>query len=130
MSYIQNIRALCEARNMPIGKLEMLCGFPQGTLARWARIVPQIDKFEKVADVLECSIDELCGRMYYVEQAEKRSDAALEDMLRFQAELNAQHPADDLTEEERSLVRAFRKMSDAKKLQLLFSLVKLSEDPQ
>ena len=130
MRYGDLVREACARKGMMITHVEAACGFPKGTTHRWNKVIPQIDKFEKVADVLECSIDELCGRMYYVEQAEKRSDAALEDMLRFQAELNAQHPADDLTEEERSLVRAFRKMSDAKKLQLLFSLVKLSEDPQ
>lgn len=128
MSYIQNIRALCEAKNIPIGKLEMLCGFPQGTLARWARIVPQIDKFEKVADVLECSIDELCGRMYYVQKQEKETDAVLENLLRFQQELNATRTPDDLTDDERSIIRTFRALPDAKKTRFLFSLLNLQED--
>ena len=130
MGYVQNIRALCTAKHIPIGKLESKCGFFQGTIARWDRTIPQIDKFEKVADVLECSIDELCGRMYYVEQAEKRTDAALENMLRFQSELNAEHAADDLTEDERSIIRTFRKLPDAKKTRFLFSLLNLQEDPQ
>lgn len=130
MSYIQNIRALCEAKNIPIGKLEMLCGFPQGTLARWARIVPQIDKFEKVADVLECSIDELCGRTYYLQKQEKETDAVLENLLRFQQELNATRTPDDLTDDERSIIRTFRALPEAKKTRFLFSLLNLQEDPQ
>lgn len=130
MSYIQNIRALCEAKQIPIGKLEMLCGFPQGTLARWARIIPQIDKFEKVADVLGCSIDELCGRTYYVDQAEKRTDAALENMLRFQQELNATRSPDDLSDDERRIVRVFRSLSDPDKVQFLFQILKYSDNTE
>ena len=130
MGYIQNIRALCEAKHLPIGKLETLCGFPQGTLARWARIVPQIDKFEKVADVLECSIDELCGRMYYVQKQEKETDAVLHDLLRFQAELNATRTLDDLTDDERTLIRTFRSLPDDKKMRFLFSILNLREENQ
>ena len=130
MDYAQCVRAVCNSKNYPITKLESACGFTQGTIHRWKRTIPQIDKFEKVADVLECSIDELCGRMYYVEQSEKRTDAALENMLRFQAELNAEHAADDLTEDERTIIRTFRKLPDAKKTRFLFSLLNLQEDPQ
>ena len=130
MGIYDYVKEACASQRYSIRSVERLCSFPEGTIKRWRTVTPGIDKVIKVADLLQLSLDELCGRTYYVDQAEKRSDAALEDMLRFQAELNAQHPADDLTEEERSLVRAFRKMSDAKKLQLLFSLVKLSEDPQ
>ena len=130
MRYGDLVREACARKGMMITHVEIACGFPKGTTHRWNKVVPQIDKFEKVADVLECSIDELCGRMYYVEQSEKRTDAALENMLRFQAELNAEHAADDLTEDERSIIRTFRKLPDAKKTRFLFSLLNLSEDPQ
>lgn len=130
MRYGDLVREACARKGMMITHVETACGFPKGTTHRWNKVVPQIDKFEKVADVLECSIDELCGRMYYVEQSEKRTDAALENMLRFQAELNAEHAADDLTEDERSIIRTFRKLPDAKKTRFLFSLLNLQEDPQ
>lgn len=111
MSYIQSIRALCEAKQIPIGKLEMLCGFPQGTLARWARIVPQIDKFEKVADVLGCSIDELCGRpvpenTVYIEKAARA--------------LNAEYTDDDFM-----MLQAFHTLPDADRLQVMNLLLRL-----
>lgn len=130
MDYAKCVRAVCNSKNYPITKLELACGFTQGTIHRWNRTIPQIDKFEKVADVLECSIDELCGRTYYVEQAEKRTDAALENMLRFQAELNATRTPDDLTDDERTIIRTFRALPDVKKTRFLFSLLNLQEDPQ
>lgn len=131
MGYVQNLRALCAAKHVPIGKLESQCGFFQGTIARWDRTIPQIDKFEKVADVLECSIDELCGRTYYVQKQEKETDAVLENMLRFQQELNAARTPEDLTDDERAIIRRFRALPDAKKTRFLFSLLNLSEeDPQ
>lgn len=130
MDYAKCVRAVCDRQRYPITKLERDCGFTQGTIHRWNRIIPQIDKFEKVADVLECSIDELCGRMYYVQKQEKETDAVLHDLLRFQAELNATRTLDDLTDDERTLIRTFRSLPDDKKMRFLFSILNLREDPQ
>lgn len=130
MDYAKCVRAVCERQHYPITKLEYDCGFSQGTIHRWNRTIPQIDKFEKVADVLGCSIDELCGRMYYVEQAEKRTDAALENMLRFQQELNATRSPDDLSDDERRIVRVFRSLSDPDKVQFLFQILKFNDSKE
>ena len=130
MDYAKCVRAVCERQHYPITKLEYDCGFSQGTIHRWNRTIPQIDKFEKVADALECSIDELCGRMYYVEQAEKQTDATLENLLRFQQELNATRTPDDLTDEERTIVRRFRTLSDADKVQFLFQILKFGDSKE
>lgn len=130
MDYAKCVRAVCNSKNYPITKLEHACGFTQGTIHRWNRTIPQIDKFEKVADVLGCSIDELCGRTYYVEQAEKRTDAALENMLRFQQELNATRSPDDLSDDERRIVRVFRSLSDPDKVQFLFQILKYSDNTE
>lgn len=128
MDYAKCVRAVCNSKNYPITKLELACGFTQGTIHRWNRTIPQIDKFEKVADVLECSIDELCGRMYYVEKQEKETDAVLHDLLRFADEMNAARSPDDLSADERTIIRTFRALPDAKKTRFLFSLLNLQED--
>lgn len=130
MRYGDYVREACARKGMMITHVEAACGFPKGTTHRWNKVSPQIDKFEKVADVLGCSIDELCGRMYYVEQAEKRTDAALENMLRFQQELNAMRSPDDLSDDERRIVRVFRSLSDADKVQFLFQILKFGDSKE
>jgi transcriptional regulator with XRE-family HTH domain len=117
MGYYQNIRALCASKNLPIGKLESMCGFIQGTIARWSRNVPQIDKLEKVADVLGCTIDELCGR----EPPENPHDDQL--MLGFMDELRSQR--EDFSDDERTIVRKFRSLSDADKYSVLMMIMRL-----
>lgn len=120
MGYYQNIRALCASKNLPIGKLESMCGFIQGTIARWSRNVPQIDKLEKVADVLGCTIDELCGR----EPPENPQNDEL--ILNYMEELR-QKPHEDLTDDEQLVLRKFRALSAADKYEILMHLVRLED---
>lgn len=44
---------------MSIREVERKCGFAYGTLQRWNRIFPMIDKVWKVASVLGVTVDEL-----------------------------------------------------------------------
>ena len=111
MEYYQNIRALCSSKNLPIGKLESTCGFIQGTIARWSRNVPQIDKLEKVADVLGCTIDELCGRPVLENPA-------------FVFE-TARSMTDMYTEDDRAMLTAYHLLSDADKLAVMNLIMKL-----
>ncbi len=126
MRYGDLVREACARKGMMITHVELACGFPKGTTHRWNKVVPQIDKFEKVADVLECSIDELCGRTYYVEQHEKETDAALEQMIDFQNELHARNPA-NLSDDEQLIITKFRTLSDADKVKLLFQIMRFTE---
>ena len=127
---IRLIKELAQAKRYTIASLERECAFTPGTIKRWKEISPGIDKVMRVADVLECSIDELCGRTYYVEQAEKRTDAALENMLLFQQELNATRSPDDLSDDERRIVRVFRSLSDPDKVQFLFQILKFNDSKE
>lgn len=130
MGIYDYVKDACASQRYSIRSVERLCSFPEGTIKRWRTVTPGIDKVIKVADLLQLSLDELCGRTYYVEQAEKRTDATLENLLRFQQELNATRTPDDLTDDERSIIRTFRALPDAKKTRFLFSLLNLQEDPQ
>ena len=114
MEYYQNIRALCASKNLPIGKLESTCGFIQGTIARWSRNVPQIDKLEKVADVLGCSIDDLCGRVPPVSPDDQTITGFLNEL----------RPVNDLSEDEQLIIHKFRTLPDADKLKLLFQIMR------
>lgn len=111
MDYSNCVRAVCHSKNYQITKLERECGFTQGTIHRWNKIIPQIDKFEKVADVLGCSIDELCGRpvpenTVYIEKAARS--------------LNAEYTDDDYM-----MLQAFHTLSDADRLQVMNLLMRL-----
>ena len=111
MDYSNCVRAVCQSKNYPITKLERDCGFTQGTIHRWNRTIPQIDKFEKVADVLGCSIDELCGRKtienpVFVESAARQ--------------LVAEYNDDDMM-----MLQAFHTLSDADRLQVMSLLMRL-----
>lgn len=117
MDYAKCVRAVCNSKNYPITKLEYACGFTQGTIHRWNRTIPQIDKFEKVADVLGCTIDELCGR----KPPEIPHDDQL--VLGFMDELRSQR--EDFSDDERTIVRKFRSLSDADKYSVLMMIMRL-----
>ena len=116
MNYAQCVRTVCNSKNYPITKLEHACGFTQGTIHRWNRTIPQIDKFEKVADVLGCSIDELCGR----EPPEDPHDDAL--ITGFMEELRAKS---DFSDDEKMIIEKFRTLSDADKYSVLMTIMRL-----
>lgn len=54
-----NIRAICEAKDIPISKLEDDLGFARSYVCKWNRNEPGIRKVKKVADYLGVSIEEL-----------------------------------------------------------------------
>lgn len=121
MRYGDLVREACARKGMMITHVEAACGFPKGTTHRWNKVIPQIDKFEKVADVLGCSIDELCGRQ---PPEDPRSDALITD---FMSELR---PASDLSDDEQLIIHKFRTLSDANKVKLLFQIMRFEDDKQ
>ncbi len=54
-----NVRALCNERNIAISKLEDDLGFPRSYICKWNKNEPGIRKVQKVADYLGVSIEEL-----------------------------------------------------------------------
>ena len=126
MTIVENIRQICRAKGFQIMRLESECGFARSTIRRWDEVSPSIDKIIRVADVLACSIDELCGRMYYFEQHEKATDAVLEQMTDFQNELHTRNLA-NLSDDEQLIITKFRALSDADKVKLLFQIMRYTE---
>lgn len=56
------IRELCKTKHTSIPKLENILGFGSGTIVRWDKSSPSIDKLLKVADYFHVSVDYLIGR--------------------------------------------------------------------
>ena len=96
---------------MSVRELERRCAFPQGTVKRWSSITPGIDKVEKVADVLCCSIDELCGRSV------PENTAFIERAAR---DLNAEYTDDDFM-----MLQAFHTLGSEDRLQVMNLLMRL-----
>lgn len=62
MPLLENIQYLCEEIGMSIPKLEQALGFGKGSIYKWAKSSPTIDKLEKVANYLKVSVDYLLDR--------------------------------------------------------------------
>lgn len=54
-----NVRVLCNERNIAISKLEDDLGFPRSYICKWNKNEPGIRKVQKVANYLGVTIDEL-----------------------------------------------------------------------
>lgn len=54
-----NVKAICEEKNIPISTLEDSLGFPRSYICKWNKNEPGIRKVQKVADYLKVSIEEL-----------------------------------------------------------------------
>lgn len=119
MDYAKCVRAVCNSKNYPITKLEHACGFTQGTIHRWNRTIPQIDKFEKVADVLGCTIDELCGR---VPPDNPRDESLLTGFIEEMRSKN------DFSDDEKMIIRKFRMLSDSDKYSVLMTIMRLEPE--
>lgn len=57
MSLVENIQSLCETRGISIPKLEKELGFGRGSIYKWDKNSPSIDKVQKVADYFRVPLD-------------------------------------------------------------------------
>lgn len=111
MIQIDVIKRISKEKRYTIAELERACQLTPGTIKRWNSTVPGVDKVEKVADVLGCSIDELCGR----------KDLTNPDFVVKTAQaLNAMY-----TEEDYAMLQAFHLLNDTDKLAVVNLIMKL-----
>lgn len=111
MQIYKNIEKICKDRNISIAKLERDLGIANGTLRRWGVTSPGIKSVVDVADYLEVSIDELCGR--------ESKNEELEMAIQFQAEQNK------LSKEENAFLMMLRTMTDEQKKDWLYEGMKI-----
>lgn len=76
MTIYGRIKELAERQKLSIRSLEEKLGYGNGTIRRWEKQVPGVDKVQKVADYFNVSVDYLLGR-----SEEKIDYAALEDAI-------------------------------------------------
>lgn len=54
-----NISKRCEERGVSVYQLEKNCDLGNGTIGKWRDVSPTVNKLKKVADYLDCTVDEL-----------------------------------------------------------------------
>ena len=59
MMIYDKVKALAKKRNGSIRKIELDCGFSQGSVCKWNEVSPSAEKVKKVADYLKTSVDEI-----------------------------------------------------------------------
>lgn len=62
MDLFNNIKKLSNAKGLSIAQLEKELGFSNGSIARWKKSSPSLEKVEKVSIFFNVSIDYLIGK--------------------------------------------------------------------
>lgn len=56
---VNNIKALCKREGVTVKALEEICNLGNGTIRRWNKSAPSVDKIARVASFFGVTIDEL-----------------------------------------------------------------------
>lgn len=59
MSIYQNVKNTCRERGTTVNALETKLNFPRGSIFKWDKHTPSINKVKAVADVLNVKVDKL-----------------------------------------------------------------------
>ena len=59
MGLVENIKEAALKQHMTIVDVALELGFSENAIYRWNTNQPSIDKVQRVADLLECSVDDL-----------------------------------------------------------------------
>lgn len=56
---LKNIQALCGKKKITVSRLEKELGFGEGTIRKWDKCSPTVEKISKVANFFHVKIDRL-----------------------------------------------------------------------
>lgn len=56
---VENIKALCKREGVTIKAVEQICNLGNGTIRRWGKNTPAVDKVKAVAEFFNVTVDEL-----------------------------------------------------------------------
>ena len=59
MSILKNIKSECMKKGISISAIETELNFPRGSIFKWEKHIPSVEKVKAVADYMGCSIDDL-----------------------------------------------------------------------
>lgn len=92
--FFERLVHLIKENNLTFAQIERELGFSNGSMARWAKSSPSVDKVQKVADYFNVSVDYLLGRT-----DDPKGEAEVK-LLGYVDDQGEQHKFDDLTGEE------------------------------
>lgn len=64
MGLYEKIKFLADKQKISIRRLEEILGYGNGTIRRWEKQTPGVDKIQKVADYFDVSVDYLPGALF------------------------------------------------------------------
>lgn len=100
MSIVERVKFLANKKKISIAELERSVDLGGGTISRWDKRIPGVDKVQKVADYFNVSIDYLLGRTNNP-NVNNDDDSSNEDIL------IAARIREDLSEEEKEVVMQY-----------------------
>lgn len=104
MNLYDRIKALADTQKISIRRLEENIGFGNGTINRWRKNTPGVDKLSKVADYFDVSIDYLMGRTEkQTESRQKTISEAIDTAMANDGKELDQHDKDVI----KSLIEAY-----------------------
>lgn len=56
---VETIKMLCRAHGISVPKLEDKLGFGGGTISKWSKSSPSVDKLQKIAEYFQVTVDDL-----------------------------------------------------------------------
>lgn len=59
MSILKNIKSECMKKGISISAIETELNFPRGSIFKWEKHIPSVEKVKAVANYMGCSIDDL-----------------------------------------------------------------------
>lgn len=99
MGLYERIKELADKQKISIRRLEEILGYGNGTIRRWEKQTPGVDKIQKVADYFNVSIDFLLGRDQVSKTEETDLNNILDNMMSFSGK--------PMTDHDREVIRAF-----------------------
>lgn len=109
----ERIKELAESHGMTIKSVEEKLNFSNGTIGRWKRSTPGVDKIRQVADLFDVTVDYLLGRTntpQFKARDERDVQKTLEEMTQGLSNENAlsymKNGGEELSPEDAELLRA------------------------
>ncbi|MGY3767090.1 helix-turn-helix domain-containing protein [Vagococcus vulneris] len=99
MGLYDKIKILAEKQKLSIRRLEENLGYGNGTIRRWDKQTPGVDKIKEVADYFNVSVDYLLGRDINNQGDPTDLNDILDSVMSFDGE--------PMTENDREVIRAF-----------------------
>jgi transcriptional regulator with XRE-family HTH domain len=106
MSLVERLEAAAKEKGSNFKRIEQECGLGNGTIKRWEKQSPRLDKLMKVSEYLQLSLDYIV----YGKKENRRSETKCDGV--------------PLTESEADLIAMYRLVPDADK-QTIFDIAKL-----